>query len=386
MYASRFMQSTLLAWFVLERTDSPWQVALVGFFGWSPLLVLGLVGGALADSLDRKRVLAVTLSINLTAALVLTALLTSGTAQVWHAYVAILVSGSADAVAMPSRRSLIHDIVGRVRVTNAVALDTMGMNVSGMLGPALAGGLITLTGVKGGYVAVVAFYVVALTCVLNLDAGRLRVSKSVGTGVAGALVGGARYVLGHRTLLATISITVIMNVTVTPYRLMVPVVARDVLRVAPGLMGILMSAHGLGALAGSFLVASRTNIRYHGRVYIAGSVLALAAILIFSTSRIYAASLLMAMVAGLGNAGFNTMQMSLTMLLAKNEMRGAALGALSLGVGGGPLGMLITGGVATAIGTTQAIGINAVFGLACLALIALLVPQFRQPTVPDAQR
>ena len=125
------MQSTLLAWLVLELTDSPWQVALVGFFGWSPLLVLGLglVGGALADSLGRKRVLTATLSINLTAALFLTALLTSGTVQIWHAYVAIFVSGSADAVAMPSRRSLIHDIVGKVRLTNAVALDTMGINV-----------------------------------------------------------------------------------------------------------------------------------------------------------------------------------------------------------------------------------------------------------------
>ena len=196
---------------------------------------------------------------------------------------------------------------------------------------------------------------------------------------------GVRYVLGHRTLLATILITVIMNVTVIPYRLMVPVVARDVLHVTPGLMGILMSAHGLGALAGSLLVASTANLRHHGRVYIAGSMLALTAVLIFSISRTYALSILIVVVAGLGNAGFNTMQMSLTMLLPKNEMRGAALGAINVGVGGGPLGMLITGGVATAVGITQAIGINAVFGLACLALIGVFVPQLRQRTVPDAQ-
>ncbi len=87
--------------------------------------------------------------------------------------------------------------------------------------------------------------------------------------------------------------------------------------------------------------------------------------------------------AGLGNAGFNTMQMSLTMLLPKDEMRGAALGAMSLGIGGGPIGMLITGGVASAIGTTDAIGLNAIVGAAALAMIALLIPSLRQPIITE---
>jgi MFS family permease len=165
---------------------------------------------------------------------------------------------------------------------------------------------------------------------------------------------------------------------------MIPVVARDVLRVSPGLMGLITSAHGLGAFAGSLVVASSPGIRYHGRVYLAGSVLTLAAVLGFSLSRSYALSAAIVLLAGFGNAGFNTMQMSLAMLLPKDGMRGIALGAVSLGVGGGPVGMLITGGVATAIGTTGALGINGGYGLLAILLVASLAPSLRRESVPDA--
>jgi MFS family permease len=377
------MEATLLAWLVLDMTDSPWQVAVVGFFGWAPLLLLGLIGGALADSLDRRRLYRTVLAVNLATALALAAVLAGDLVQVWHAFLAMFVSGSAYALGMPSRRTLIHDIVGRSRVTNAVALDNLARNASGVIGPSLAGALITWGSVTAGYAAIAVFYVASLILLWKLHAPTRERSRLSGALIAGNLVLGLKYVSGHRTLLATVLIAFVMNLFVTPYRQMVPVVARDTLRVPPGLMGILMSAHEFGSLAGSFLVASAGTIRYHGRVYIAGSMLTMIAVLVFSLSRSYALSLLIASVAGLGNAGFNTMQMSLTMLLPKDEMRGAALGAMSLGIGGGPIGMLITGGVASAIGTTDAIGLNAIVGVTALAIIALVVPSLRQPIIAE---
>ena len=114
-----------------------------------------------------------------------------------------------------------------------------------------------------------------------------------------------------------------------------------------------------------------------------GSMVLLVAVLFFSMSRSYALSLGIVIFAGLGNSGFNTMQMSLTMLLPRFEMRGAALGAMTLGIGAGPLGMLITGGVANLIGAPQAVTINALVGIAGLALIALLAPTMRRQTISD---
>ncbi len=377
------MEATLLTWLVLEMTDSELNVALVGVFGWTPLLMLGVVGGALADSTNRKRLFAATLSVNLVTVVILAVVLAADRVQVWHAYAAILVTGSCYALGMASRRSLIHDIVGRDRVTNAVALDTLGGNTSAMLGPALAGFLIGGVGVAAGYVVLAVSLSASLVLLWRLESPR-RARRSLGDMQIGrTLVAGLRYVAGRHTLLATVMIAFVINVTVTPYVNMTPVIARDVLLVTPELMGILLSGHGLGALVGSLLVASAVTIRYHGRVYIAGSMILLAAVLVFSVSRSYALSLAIVIVAGLGNAGFNTMQMSLTMLLPRDEMRGAALGAMSLGIGGGPVGMLITGGVASTIGAPNAITINAVAGIAALSLIALVVPSLRQETAPD---
>ena len=381
--ASRSMEATLLTWLVLEMTGSALNVALVGVFGWTPLLMFGLVGGALADTTNRKRLFATTLAINLATVVILAVVLAMDRVQVWHAYTAILITGSCYALGMASRRSLIHDIVGRDRVTNAVALDTLGGNTSAMLGPALAGFLIGRVGVAAGYVVLAVSLSTSLLLLWKLESPPHARRSLDDVQIGRTLITGLKYVAGRHTLLATVAIAFVINLTVTPYVNMTPVMARDVLMVSPELMGILLSGHGMGALVGSLLVASAVAIRYHGRVYIAGSMLLLAAVLVFSISRSYALSLAVVAIAGLGNAGFNTMQMSLTMLLPRDEMRGAALGAMSLGIGGGPVGMLITGVVANSAGAPTALSINAVVGIAALSLIAILVPSMRRQTVPD---
>ena len=385
------MEATLLTWLVLEMTDSELNVALVGVFGWTPLLTLGVVGGALADTTNRKRLFGATLAVNLVTVVTLAVILALDRVQVWHAYAAVLVTGSCYALGMASRRSLIHDIVGRDRVTNAVALDTLGGNTSAILGPALAGflvgnalaRLIGDNGVAAGYMVLAAALSASLLLLWRLESPQ-HARRSFGDLKVGrTLVSGLKYVAGRHTLLATVAIAFVINITVTPYVNMTPVMARDILMVPPELMGLLLSGHGMGALVGALLVASAPGIRRHGRIYIAGSMLLLLAVLVFSISRSYALSLAVVVIAGLGNAGFNTMQMSLTMLLPRDEMRGAALGAMSLGIGGGPIGMLITGFVANALGAPSALSINAVAGIGALSLIALIVPSLRRETVPD---
>src|SRR5712691_170758 len=154
LYTSRWMQMTLLAWLILDLTDSPLLVALVGFFSSAPMFLLGLVGGVLADRVRRQRLLSITQGTNVMSSFMLTLLLSTGAFQVWHAYIAILITGACWALDTPSRRAVIYDLLGLEGVTNAVALDSVGMNASRMCGPALAGVLITLIGVTGGYVAI----------------------------------------------------------------------------------------------------------------------------------------------------------------------------------------------------------------------------------------
>ena len=400
---SRWMQITLLAWLVLELTDSPLLVALVGFCAMAPMLLLGAVGGLLVDRVDRRRLLLTTQAISFLAALAMMLLLFLGVEVFWHAYLVMLAIGTAGALEMPSRRAMVLDLLGRSGVTNGVALDSVGMQTSMMLGPALAGSLITVANVAGGYVVVTLFSISAILLLRSVklpkkhtlrppsDTLAHEVEAAKGTehrfsvqssyrgfiDVYRNLAEGFRYVRGHDVLLTTVIITVLMNLLLFPFVSMIPVIARDVLGVGPMLMGILMAAQGLGALAGSVLVASARSIRYLGRLYMGGSMVALLMLLLFSFSHLYFLSLPILLVLGLGTAGFATMQTTIVVLAAREEMRGRALGVVSFAVGAGPLGALMMGGIATAVSPSFAIGLNAVLGVVALALVWLLMPALR---------
>jgi MFS family permease len=382
LYTARWMQMTLLIWLVLELTDSPWLVALVGFFSSAPMFLLGLVGGVLADRSNRQRLLTLTQLGNVLSSLLLTVLLGIGAVEVWHAYLTILISGACWALDTPSRRAMIFDLLGMEGVTNAMALDSVGMNASRMCGPALAGMLITLVGVGGGYVVVTLFYALQLGLLWSLrvpiTARPNRPQQSLGRN----LLEGLRYIPTNRTLLATVYITVVMNMLLFSYVQMVPIIARDVLRVDPFLMGLLQAAEGCGALAGAILIAASVSIHYHGRIFLGGSLLALLALCVFSMSPWYIVSFPVLLFLGFGTAGFGAMQSTLVVLAAQEDMRGRALGVVSLAIGTGPLGSLLMGAMASAVHPVFALRMNALLGIMALACIVLVLPVIMDRTRP----
>ena len=373
-YTARWMQMILLPWLILELTDSSWLVALVGFFSSVPMLVLGLPGGVLADEMNRQRLLVVTQVANVVASILLTMLLAADAVQVWQTYVVTLVNGACWALSMPARRALVFDLLGTSGITNAIALDMVGMNGSRMLGPALGGALIMLIGVTGGFVVISLFYAIGLVLLSSLHVPHSRPLASSRRQIGRNLLEGFRYVCSHQTLLAMVGITVVMNMLLFPYLPLVAVIARDVLHVDPLLMGALQAAEGVGALVGAMLIAAAVTIYHHGRIFWGGSLLALGALLLFSMSRWYILSLPALLCLGFGTAGFGTMQAAMVMLVAKEDMRGRALGVISLAIGAGPLGSLLIGAVADAVSPVFALRMSALLGIIAMACIALLLP------------
>ncbi len=377
-YVSRWMQMTMLVWLVLELTDdSPFLAALVGFFGMIPLLTFGALGGVLADRVDRRKLLLFTQAMNLAAALAMIALLLTDTVVFWHSYVVVLVSGLGWAFDMPSRRSIVLDVTGRAGVTNAMALDSVGMHASRMTGPALAGLLIMAVGVTGGYYVIIALYIVAIVFMAMLRTSS-RKRSTASQSVVRNLLEGFDYARTHRVILATIIVTVLMNLLLFPYMQMVPVIARETLGVGPGLMGVLMGADGLGAIIGSIAIASAGRMSHHGRVYLYGSMLALVAAMGFAASQWFLLSLPILIVAGLGTAGFGTMQSTIVVISASDEMRGRALGVVSLAIGAGPLGALLIGIVAENTSPATGIAIFAALGMLAVGAVALAMPELRR--------
>ena len=374
MYTSRWMQMILLAWLTLEMTDAPWLVALVGFFSMLPTLLLGLLGGVMADRVNRHRLLVITQAINVAAGAVMSLTLLTGVVQVWHGYATAVVTGICWALSFPARRAIVFDLLGADDLTNAIALDTVGLNVSRMVGPALSGVLIGAIGVSGGFVVMTGANAIGLLLVMLLQVPPRQQEIRQQQSVFRNIVEGFAYVKTDPTIMAVILITLTVNLLLFPYSTMVPILARDVLHVGPALMGALQAVEGLGALCGSMLIASTVSMRYHGRYFVGGSLLALLGLLAFSLSRWYIVSLPILLLLGLGTSGFATMQSAIVMLVAKADMRGRALGVISLAIGGGPFGALIVGAVAESVSPVFALRLNALAGIVLLSCLTVCLP------------
>lgn len=378
---------TLLGWLVFQLTGAPFYVALVGFFGMGPMLLLGVFGGILADRFDKRLLLSSTQAANLVAGLLMMALLFTTRIPFWYAYIVAMIGGIGWALDMASRRSIVLDLLGKARTTNAVALDSVGMHSSRMIGPAVGGGLISLVDVSGGYVFICLLYAVSvvLMILVKMPEKDIYIQQSAMSIklVFRNLAEGAQYVKSNNTILAVIIITIFMNLLLFPYQQLIPVIATKVLGVGPGLMGLLLAAEGLGALTGAIFIASASNMTHHGRVFLYGSLLGLIMLLFFSMSQIYHLSLGIMLILGIGTSGFGTMQGTIIMLVARDDMRGRALGIITLAIGAGPIGAVIIGAVANALGASIAITINAVLGLITVGLVGLLMPAIRGRMVAD---
>jgi len=281
-------------------------------------------------------------------------------------------------------------------------LDSVGMHTSKMIGPALAGALIAFTGVQGSYILLSA--VMAVGCLLFLKVNqpdrpnqiaKSKISGGTSSDLAGSserklmrevfsnLSEGFKYAFSSQTIVAVIVITVFMNLLLFPYMQMVTVVSKNILYVGPLLMGILMASDGLGALVGSTLIASRNKMVYHGRIFLYGSILSLIALMVFSMSSWYLVSLPLLLILGIGTSGFGTMQSAIVLLVSRSELRGRALGVVTLAIGAGPIGSLVVGAVSEWIGPANALLFNSIIGLVLVCLSGLFMPSIRGQIIPE---
>ena len=368
-YSARWMELFVLQWQVLIMTDSPFQVSLIGFYRMAPLFFFGVVSGVIADRFDRRKVVLFAQVWNGTAAAAIAVLALSDLLALWHLAFLVMALGLGWALDLPSRRSIVYDMMGPRRVVNALALDHLGMDGAKMLGPILGGVLWPVIGLGGCFLVLAAGYGVNFFLYRGLLSAEPRRAASSGP-VLGNLAEGLAYVLHHPVILAVLAITVVLNFLGFPYQNLVPVVAKQDLGLGPQLTGTLLATEGLGAVCGSLLVASRREVRHKGRVFIAGSALVLGAVLLFSFSTWPAGSFLLLFIAGAGIAGFATMQSSLILLGASDAMRGRAMGTLILAIGFGPLGAIQIGVLASSFGVARAITMT--IGAGLLLLLAIL--------------
>ena len=369
---------------MLELTDSPWLVGVVGFSRMVPMPVLGLFAGILTDKYPGKRLVVLGQVINLAAITALMLLLWMDVLQFWHILVVALHVGIGWTLDFPARRTIVLDIVGMRRLTNAMIMDSTAFIGSIMMGPIYAGLLLTLGG-AATIAVVLAFYFVGFVILLFVPIPKV-VAAPARENPLRMIKEGMVYVLTNQLLLGVFLITVVVNLFLFPYVAMMPVFARDVLGVDTVLFGILNAAGGFGSLVGLVFLATRSQVQGPARLFAYGSIFAITLVLLFTMSRIYALSLVLLFVAGLGTAGFASMQFPLVLRGAPEAARGRALGVLMVAIGMAPIGILVTGAIAETWGAPMAVGINCGVGLVMLlGIIAMLKVFRRTETFPAEQ-
>ncbi len=375
-YVNRMMEMAVLSWLVLELTDSPSQVALVGVFRMAPMFLLGLVAGSFSDRFPRKYVMISTQIVNVIVVGGMLAVLVRGGVEPWHAYLATFLTGSAWAVDFSARRAYFAEIFRGDALTNAISLDVVALTGSSIVGPLFAGTIIELIDFSGSYALMFGLYLAAGWVLFTIPK-----TQSMGMEkepVLRQLKESVTALVTNRALLAALTITVSLNFFGFPFLTMVPVIGRDVLGANAFLYGVLAGAAGIGSLTGAIIIASR-QIRNHGQVYSLGSAFMLAILVLFSLSQWYPVSLVLLMVAGLGMAGFATMQPTIALRAVGPEMRGRAMGAIALGIGASPLGMLTVGWMAEPenLGPQTALAVLTGTGFVVIMALRFMLPELR---------
>ncbi len=373
--AGTWMQSTAQGWLVLELTNSALLLGVVTAVTSLPTLLFSLWAGDLADRHDKRRIILLAQFVSLGAALGL-AVLTDTDRITYGALLALVfVLGTASAFEIPTRQSFFVDLVGPADLPNAIALNSAAFNATRIVGPALAGLVIGAAGVAACYYANAVSYVAVIAGLMMM---RLPpwVPRPRTASTLESIREGLAYIRSDRLVRTLVWLVAGMSVTVLPYTMLLPVFARDVLKVgAPGL-GSMLSASGAGALAaGVGLAAGRVRVP-RGRLII-GATLSYALVLIgFALCPWYPLSLVLLALAGftviLNNASVNALLQS----RVPDHLRGRVMSVyVFMFVGMSPLGALQAGAVARWIGAPMAVGIGAGALLLIVAWIVANVPE-----------
>jgi MFS family permease len=363
-----WMQNLALGWLVLEITNSPFLLGLNGFLGSIALLVFTLPGGAIADRLNRRKLMLVTQTAMMLLALIL-AILTSVRLITIREILAIsFFTGLASALNAPAYQAVVLDLVDRENLTNAIALNAAQFNMSRAIGPTLAGLALGSLGVAGCFYLNSVSFLALIIALLAITVPPHPADN--GPSVWSAMVDGLRFVGKHRTIIVLLSVPSFLSLLGLPFVVLMPVFARDLLKVGASGLGYLMAGAGLGAVMSALTLAAQAGIRRRGKYIVGSAALFALALILLAQARSFAWAFLLLVVIGATMVGTLTLTNSTLQLTSPPGLRGRIMSMYNLAVLGlAPLGSLQAGAVAEALGVRFALTLG---GTICLVYFLIL--------------
>ena len=372
------MQMITRGWLVLRlENDSPLALVLVMVSFAAPMTVVSLLGGALADRFPKKNLIIISQSANAVMTFVLAMMDASG--MIWFGAVLIIgvINGSMMAINMPSRQAIISDIVPENKLMNAVALNNSAMNLTRIIGPAIAGFLIIFIDTSGVFYLISVIYVLSALSLLMVKTNAVQ-AKGAKKSVGKDIFEGLRYVWSDVNLRGLILMAFLPSLFGFTLFALLPVWAREALNVNSSDLGILMTMMGVGALIGTLGLAGVRKFSRRGVLLLSLGVMWGIALVGLANSMIFPVAMPFLLIVGLISSVYMSLNMTLTQVSSAPEMRGRVMSIMMMTFGLMPIGALPFGTMAEYIGTANALTISgAMLALLTLAF-AFAYPAFKR--------
>lgn len=243
-------------WLVLQLTNSPFLLGLVSAIQFTPLLVLALVAGVVADRVPKRRLLIFTQSSLMLLAFTLGILTLTGAIRYWQVLILAGLLGMVNTFDMPARQAFVVEMVGKGDLMNAIALNSSIFNAARIVGPALAGLVIGRLGMAASFLLNGASFLAVIAGLLLIRIPeKIDWHHRVAEGMGERIAEGLQYIRRTPVVLRTVVLMALLSIFAMNFSVLIPVLARDTLGQQAEGYGLLMSASGVGALCGAIFLA-----------------------------------------------------------------------------------------------------------------------------------
>jgi len=378
-----WMQQVALGWLVYRMTDSAFLLGLVGFSSQIPTFILASFAGVFADRYNKHKIIIATQTLAMIQAFILAFLTLTGSIQIWQILLLSLFSGLINAFDMPTRQSFVIDMVeDRNDLPNAIALNSSMFNAARLIGPTLAGFLITAIGEGFCFLVNGLSYLTVIVALLMMKIS-VNINNQKKEKVLKGMKEGIKYAYNHKPIRALLLLIGLVSLTGMPYTVLMPVFAKDILHGNAHTLGFLFGAVGSGALIGAIYLASRKTVLGLGRwIAIATSIFSLG-LLFFSFSRNIYLSVGLMLFTGFGMMMQMASTNTLLQTLVDDDKRGRVMSLYVMAfMGTAPFGSFMAGTLASTIGAPYTVLSSGIICLIGAVLFYKNLPSLRKHIRP----
>lgn len=379
-----WMQIVAMGWLVFNLTHSMFLLGLVEFASQFPAFVFAPLAGVMLDRWNRRRLLIITQTLSMIQAFILAALALTGRIEAWHIISLSIFIGLVNGFDMPGRQAFFVDMIeGKDDLGNAIALNSSMFNGARLVGPSIAGILIAFVGEGICFLLNGVTFLAVIAALFAMRITPKNAGVSTRSYVMQELQDGFRYTFGFAPIRAVILLLALVSFMGLPYAVLMPIFAKNILHGGPDTLGILIAASGVGALLGAIYLASQRSVIGLGKMIAVSSGIFGVGVVAFSQSRALFPSLCFLLPVGFGIMVQMASSNTLLQIIVEEDKRGRVMSFFIMAfIGMEPVGSLLAGSLASAIGAPKTLMIGGVCCIFGSIVFAIKLPALSEMIYP----